>query len=218
MSGQLHWRRILPAVFGLLFISSVGIGAAVLIGHFMDGEPVKVERKIQNITLLAPPPPPPPVEKPPEPEVQQEKVEIPEPEVPQDLPDQPSDEPPAQDLGLDAEGGAGSDSFGLVGRKGGRGLLGGAGSPEARFAGQVQKEIQQALYRDDSLRQQAYSIVLKVWVAFDGTIQRTDLDGSTGFRNVDDRIASAIADLPKLADAPPPDMPMPIRLRITARL
>lgn len=216
--GKVHWRRYLPATFALLFISSVGVGAALLIKHFMHAEPVRVERKIQNITLLAPPPPPPPVQqKPPEPKVEQEKVNIPDPQ-PDKLPDEAADQPPADQLGLDAEGGAGSDSFGLVGRKGGRGLLAGAGSPEARFAGQVQKEIQQALYSDDALRREEYTVTLRVWVAFDGTIQRTALDGSTGYHDVDARIRSAVATLPKLADAPPPDMPMPIHLRITARL
>jgi len=53
----------------------------------------------------------------------QEKIEEPEPEPEEPLPDVP-DEKPAGDTGLDAEGTAGSDAFGLVGRKGGKGLLG----------------------------------------------------------------------------------------------
>jgi hypothetical protein len=212
-------RRVLPGLFALLFIASVGVGAAIMIGKFMDAEPVKVERKIQTITVLAPPPPPPKIEqKPPEPEIEQEKVQIPEPETLDELPEEASEEPAAGDLGLDAEGGAGTDSFGLIGRKGGRGLLAGAGDPLARFAGQVQKLIQQALYTDDAIRRHEYSVVLKVWVAFDGSIERTELAGSTGKPTVDERIEHAIADMPRLSAAPPPDLPMPIKLRITARL
>ncbi len=217
MSRLLSWRRLLPAAIALLFVTSVGVGAAMMISSFMDDKPLKAARKIQTISLL-PPPPPPPVEQPPEPELEQEKVEIPEPDMPDELPEQSSDEIAGEELGLDIEGSAGADGFGLIGRKGGRGLLSGVGSPESRFAGQVQKQIQQALYTDDALRRQEYTVLLKVWVAFDGTIQRTGLDGSTGHHAVDERIEHAIAALPRLAAAPPPDMPMPIRLRITARL
>lgn len=213
------FRRYLPGFFALLFIASVGVGAALMIRKFMAAEPAKTERKIQTITVLTPPPPPPQIkEKPPEPEIEPEKVEIPEPEVPDELPDEASDEPEGDALGLDAEGGAGSDGFGLIGRKGGRGLLAGVGGPLVRFAGQVQKLIQQALYTDDEIRRHEYSVLLKVWVAFDGSIERTELAGSTGNNAVDEKIESAIAALPRVSAAPPPDMPMPIKLRITARL
>jgi protein TonB len=219
MRRRHYLRRFLPGLFALLFIASVGVGAAIMISKFMDAEPVKAERKIQTITLLAPPPPPPQIEqKPPEPEIEQEKVQIPEPDVPDELPDEASDEAAGEGLGLDAEGGAGSDGFGLIGRKGGRGLLGGAGDPLSRFAGTVQKLIQQTLYTDDAIRRHEYSVVLKVWVAFDGSIERTELAGSTGNNAVDDRIENAISALPRLSAAPPPDLPMPIKLRITARL
>ena len=97
-------------------------------------------------------------------------------------------------------------------------MLAGVGGPLVRFAGQVQKLIQQALYTDDEIRRHEYSVLLKVWVAFDGSIERTELAGSTGNNAVDEKIESAIAALPRVSAAPPPDMPMPIKLRITARL
>jgi protein TonB len=97
-------------------------------------------------------------------------------------------------------------------------LLAGVGDPLSRFSGQVQKAIQQALYTDDEIRRHEYSVMLRIWVAFDGSIERAELAGSTGNNAVDDRIENAITALPRLSAAPPPDMPMPIRLRITARL
>ncbi|WP_052700215.1 hypothetical protein [Methylocucumis oryzae] len=93
---------------------------------------------LAKVNSIAPPPPP-KVEKPPEPEVKNE-VEQPEPEPEEPLPDV-ADEPPPGDLGLDAEGTAGSDGFGLAARKGGRGLLGGGGGgdPYAWYGGLIKK-------------------------------------------------------------------------------
>jgi periplasmic protein TonB len=166
----------------LLFLSSVGIGMSVMINTFMHAEPVKKsERIIQTVTVQTPPPPRPQIrEKPPEPEIEEEKVKIVASEPLDQLPDK-ADEPPAAGmLGLDAVGEAGSDSFGLIGRKGGRGILAWAGDSRARFARQVQKLIEQALITDDEVRRHAYSVVLKVWIAFDGTIERTELVGTSG--------------------------------------
>ena len=66
-------------------------------------------------------PPPPPKEKLPEPEIQKKETIV----APQDMSPQASakgDDKPAAEgpLGLDAQGGAGSDGFGLAARKGGR--------------------------------------------------------------------------------------------------
>ncbi|HAZ42809.1 MAG TPA: TonB-dependent receptor, partial [Methylococcaceae bacterium] len=42
-------------------------------------------------------------------------------------PEQAEEPPPGENLGVDADGAAGGDSFGLVGKKGGSGFLGGGG-------------------------------------------------------------------------------------------
>jgi protein TonB len=209
----------MPGLFALLFISSVGVGAAIMISKFMDGEPVKMERKIQTITLLTPPPPPPPPEvKPPEPEVKEE-VKIDEPEPVEDMPEQASDEPPpGNDLGVDAEGGAGGDSFGLIGRKGGRGLLEGAGDRFTYYASQLQRQIEDALLDNKEVRKRAYSVVAKVWLQSDGRVSRAKLASSTGSPEMDKQLIAVITDVPSLAVAPPPDMPQPIRMRISSRL
>ena len=219
MNRKRSLRRLLPGVFALLFISSVGVGAAIMISKFMDAEPVKMERKIQTITLLTPPPPPPPPEvKPPEPEVKEE-VKIDEPKPVEDMPEQASDEPPpGDDLGVDAEGGAGGDSFGLIGRKGGRGLLEGAGGPFAYYASQLQRQIEDALLNNKEVRKRSYSIVAKVWLQADGRVSRAKLASSTGSPEMDKQLIAGITDVSSLATAPPPDMPQPIWLRISSRL
>ena len=96
---------------------------------------------------------PPPVvikEKPPEPEPvkeTQKKEDIIDPEQKNESPAAPNadnDNTPAGDkLGLDAEGGAGNDAFGLVGKKGGRSLLAGGNGMGAisllnKYAGYTQ--------------------------------------------------------------------------------
>ena len=70
-----------------------------------------------------PPPPPPKIEEPPPPPPPEE-VKLPDPEPVADAPDVPDMPGP---LGLDADGVAGSDAFGLVGRHGGNDLIGGDG-------------------------------------------------------------------------------------------
>jgi TonB family protein len=83
------------------------------------------ERQVASVSLLKPPPPPQAVvkERPPEPEIKKENVieavreQVREEETKSESQD---NKPAGQELGLDAVGSAGSDGFGLVGKKGGR--------------------------------------------------------------------------------------------------
>ncbi len=70
-------------------------------------------------------PPPPPKEKPPEPELQKQAIVTPQDVAPQQAGPKGDDKPaPEGPLGVEGEGGAGSDAFGLVGRgKGGRDVI-----------------------------------------------------------------------------------------------
>ena len=81
-----------------------------------------------------PPPPPPP----------EEKVDLAEPEP---EPQPSNDPPPGEQLGLDAEGAAGADGFGLAARPGGRDLLASGGSAYAWYAGLLKSEILDRLGR-----------------------------------------------------------------------
>lgn len=98
--------------------------------------------RVVSVSLIRPAPPlkerpEPPKEKPPQPEVQKKEIETIREVVRQEenRNDKPEDKPSSDDLGVDAEGGAGSDSFGLVAKKGGRALVdpsrgeGGSGGP-----------------------------------------------------------------------------------------
>src|SRR5574343_1735725 len=123
MSAKKTWRAYLPTIIGVILALTLGGYVVKVIMDFIDQKPAKAEKKIQPITLLKPPPPPPPppkVEKPPEPEIK-EKIKEPDPE-PEPEPESKPDEAPPRDLGLDADGAAGADGFGLAARKGGNGL------------------------------------------------------------------------------------------------
>lgn len=215
----MSFKRHIPKLVGTAVVIGVAVLMVSMVRDFLDA-PVKAPKKTaQQITLLTPPPPPPKLEeKPPEPEVKEE-VKLEEPEPVEDLPEEATDEPPpGADLGVDAEGGAGGDGFGLIGRKGGRGLLAGAGDPFVAYAMRVQRNVEDRLSGDADTRRKAYSVVAKIWVSANGRIERAELADSTGNQDVDTALERNLAALPPLAEAPPQDMPQPIRLRISSRL
>ena len=205
--------RYLPAAIGLSLVLLIALGVYLMRDLFQ--KPVQTKKQIQQITVIQPPPPPPPPppqEKPPEPEVQEEKIE--EPPEPEQQAEEP---PPGEDLGVDAEGGAGSDSFGLVGKKGGHGLLsGGAGNAMIHYGQQMQKEIADALQRSlkNEARQKKYSVLANIWIGPDGSVTRAELSGGSGDAEVDEALRLALGGLRLRLKAPPENMPQPVKIRI----
>ncbi len=216
MSKKKHYLVYLPRIIAVLLIIAIIYAVVSYIRGFLDSKPEKKAPKIQKITLFKPPPPPPPPPKqeppPPEPEVE-EKVE-PEPE-PENLPDV-SDEAPAESLGLDADGSAGADGFGLAARKGGRGLL--AGNPNAWYAGIVKNTVLDAMMDRDELRRRAYAAYISVWVDLDGSVIRYKLNRSSGDVDIDSVIKAVMATVKRIGDTPPVGMKQPIKLKITSRM
>jgi hypothetical protein len=170
---------------------------------------------VQVVQLIRPPPPPPDAPPPPPPPPE-EKVDVPD---PQEKPDPtPSNEPPpGEQLGLDAEGGAGGDAFGLLGRKGGRELLGTGGSALSWYGNLVKGEVLSQLIDDAKLRNATYSVTVKIWVKVDGTIERIRLAQSSGDADRDRAIEADLSHLNHISQAPPSDMPQPISLRIVSK-
>lgn len=215
--------------YGALWVV-LGLAAAIalvwfaILGLMDDGGPKK-RHTVHNVAILRPPPPPPPPpkqERPPEPPKEELKIKAPEP-----VPDQPpqSEQPPAGDrLGVDADGTAGSDGFGLQANRGGRDLLatapptiGGGGDRFSAFAARLQRLLQAELARDQRLRSGEYRVEVRVWIAPDGAIERAELVAPTGNAAVDESLRSALTSMPRLAERPPENMPQPVRLRITSR-
>lgn len=194
-------------------IAAVTFGTVIMMRNFLAGEAPAPKKVVQEIRVIRPPPPeelPPPPPPPPE-----EKVDLNEPEP---APDPvANNEPPPGNLGLDAEGGAGSDGFGLEGRKGGRGLLGSSGSAFTWYAGLLKGEILDELQRVKSARNGAYSVSVKVWIRSDGSVERIRLAQSTGDRARDRDIEDALSRINRVSQGPPADMPQPVSLRIVSR-
>ena len=138
---------IVSACIAVLFLSG-GIFMAKLV--MSDVGPAK-KVQISTVTLV---PPPPPVVKEKPPEIEQPKKQTKEQVVdiaqdnsrPVDT-SKADDKPVSKQLGLDAEGTAGGDSFGLIGNKGGSGLIGGGegggggGSPFGRYGRLIEDDL-----------------------------------------------------------------------------
>ena len=166
-----------------------------------------------------PPPPPPPKEEPP-PEEEEEMIEQAPVEENEEPPDEPSPEPPSEDLGGGVAGGTGpaiGSGSGGGNRIGGTGRRGG-GSKFGWYAAKVQSSIRDALGRNAATRSATFSsLTVKVWADDSGRITRAQLVGSSGNPAVDQAIKNQILTGLMLPQAPPPDLPMPINLRISAR-
>ncbi len=217
MSKKNHYRVYLPRAIGIVLVVAIVYGVVNFIQGFVDDKPEKKGPKVQKITLFKPPPPPPPPppqDEPPPPEPEIEEQVEPEPE-PENLPDV-SDEAPAESLGLDADGSAGADGFGLAARKGGRSLL--AGNPNAWYAGIVKNAILDVMMERDELRRRAYSAYISVWLDVDGSVLKYKLHRSSGNKKTDDVILAVLSQLERISDAPPVGMKQPVKLKITSRM
>jgi periplasmic protein TonB len=210
MTMQTKLRRALPGITIGAVLVVIATTVALLAAQFLHKE-VKPQKKIVQVQLFRPPPPPPKIEQPPPPE--QEKVKLPEPKQDVETPDVPNAPGP---LGLDADGVAGSDAFGLVGRRGGEDIIGGDGRFRW-YANRVKDQVLDRLSADHDVRNASYSVVVRIWIGVDGKLGRCDLVGSSGNADLDGKLRLALADIGKFAEAPPEGMPQPVRLRIQSR-
>lgn len=208
--GQKKFLRHVPAALAGVIALAV-VGGVVAFARNMLSNPSDVRKSpIQQVKIIRPPeqkiePPPPP---PPPPEE----------EIPDDVPEEANDDaPPAEQLGLDADGSAGADGFGLLARKGGRDLLA-SGGAFTSYAALLKNEILDRLQENGRARAGAYSIVVRVWLSADGGVERVKLVSSTGDRELDSAIESVLSGMQRVAQAPPPEMPQPVSLRIVSRI
>lgn len=212
MSNQ-KGKTVLPIILAVGCFATLGVASVLLVRNFLHGAAQPPKKLVQEIKIIRPPPPaelPPPPPPPPE-----EKVDV------NDPPPEPdpvaNNEPPPGDLGLDADGSAGGDSFGLLGRKGGRDLLGTGGSAFSWYAGLLKGEILDQLQEVKAARSGAYSVVVKIWVKSDGSVERIRLAQSTGDRTRDSAIERALEKIDRISQGPPADMPQPVSLKIVSR-
>ena len=121
-------------------------------------------------------------------------------------------------MGLDAQGTAGEDAFGLAARHGGSDLVGGNGSAAfAWYTNRLKDAVVEKLSSDARVGSKRYSLSVRVWIEPDGRIKQVRLVTSTGDRELDQRIEAALGSLTRLNESPPLEMPQPISLKIISR-
>jgi protein TonB len=188
----------------------------VAIFHEYFEKPVQGKKQVQQVMVMQappapPPPPPPPPEIKPPPEEKPEPMDEPEPE-----PEQAEEPPPGENLGVDADGAAGGDSFGLVGKKGGSGFLGGGGNAIIFYGQHVQKELVSELQRSlrDKARNSRYTAVVHLWISPSGDITRVEVENSSGNVDIDVALKTAISQMKGRLKPPPEKFPQPLKIRI----
>ena len=216
-TGPTGWRRAGLAMLAVALVA----GAFLLLRSFL-ARPAGKGSGVHQIALInqPPPPPPKPPEKQPEPPKVKDEVKLdpPKAEPKADEP-KPADDKPASDkpLGVDADGGAGSDGFGLASSRGGRDLLStGGGGGAAYYSGLLQRQFFEALSRNRKVLRDEFRIVVKIWIADDGRVTKADIVSGSGNAQVDETIQLTLLEMPALHDVPPSSM-RPIQLRLSNR-
>jgi len=177
----------------------------------LNAKPTKVRQVPQVVQLIRPPP----LETPPPPPPPPEKVEEP---LPQDTPEpEPAADNAPEQLGLDADASAGGDAFGLVARKGGSDLVGTGTAVFGHYTSLLKDAILDTLSEDEKVRHGSYTVVVRVWVASDGHVQRVALAQSSGKHELDSQIEQALTRLARVKESPPLEMPQPVTLKIISR-
>jgi protein TonB len=166
----------------------------------------------QVVQLIRPPPPP---EQPPPPPPPEEKIEQP---LPKDEPEpEPAPDNAPPQLGVDAEGTAGGDAFGLAARRGGADLVGTGKAIFGWYTALIKDAILEKLSEEDAIRRGSYSMVVRMWLASDGRVERVALAQSTGKPELDATIEKVLGRLTKLREGPPAEMPQPVTMKIVSR-
>lgn len=219
--------RVHAVVGAAAGLAALAGGTWLIVQYISDDTPVRAP--VQQIAVIRQPPPPPPPppkppEKPPEPPKIKEEVKIEEPKPAEPPPDnKPAEPPPAADkpLGVDADGSAGSDGFGLAANRGGRDLIGsgtggGGGSLGRYYTGLLQRNFFEALARNRRLPTEEFSIVVTIWIGDDGRVRRSEVVRSSGDPGVDGLVQATLSEMSPLREVPPPGLRQ-VQLRLNRR-
>lgn len=209
-SPEIRPRTALPRRIVLGAVVVVFLAGVIAVVRAVMTDVSTPSRVVHTISLLPPPPPPQIEEKPPEPQIKEEVV------MPEPQPMNQDDAAASADLGVDADGSGSGDGFGLVGKKGGRDLL--EGGPFGWYGSLLGADIEDSLATRKRLRQVKYTAVLDLWINKDGRIEKVELVRTSGNRDLDTTLRMAVAEVGKVREPPPPEMPQPVRLQVTSRL
>ncbi|MFJ5446900.1 TonB family protein [Methylobacillus methanolivorans] len=213
--GKANWVWI---VVGVMVVSALGYG----IYSLLSSKPGPKKPPVTTVKLLpdTPPPPPPPPKEPPKEQPKEEPKEI---KVEQPKPVEAPPEP--QNLKMEGEAGDAPSAFGAgkvtsdysggdVGVKigGSKGL-----SAYAWYTNQIKSSIENAIAEQPELAKEQYRIVVELWLAKDGRVEKIELLNGSGEEKKDGLLRKALQSIKRMPEAPPEDMPQPVKLRITAK-
>ena len=159
------------------------LGFVWFVRTMMASKSSKPERQVQTVQMIRlPPPPPPPPDQPPPPPPEKTEEQLPKDE-PEPAPD--DEPPPPAQLGIDAEGSAGGDAFGLAARRGGSDLVGGGtGTAHVRLVYEPLEGCR-ARQADGGLPAAKVSrLSARFWIEPDGRIKQVKLATTTGNREI----------------------------------
>lgn len=218
-SAKFVW--ILSGAIALLLVSGGVLVTKLLIS---DNEG-KRRQVVQMVTLIKPPPPPPIKEKPPEPEVKKEEIiEEKKVEAAPEETQEAHDREAGNQLGLDADGTAGSDGFGLLGVKGGRALIGDSGGDFLKKYGwytsliqeEIKKRVKQHLDQNGGIPKGKLEAVVRIVLDESGNIVGFTLTGSSGNHGMDEAVKLALSGA-KIQESPPEGMPRTVKLKVSSQ-
>lgn len=211
------WIRITTAVVAVCLFAFGFLAVKMLLSH-NGGE----QKKVHMVRLIKPPPPPPVIEEKPEPEI--EEIKEPEPvETPEKTEDTArEDVAPGDQLGIDADGSGGGDAFGLIGKKGGRSLIGGAHDRNQELMRQyawyiriIEDEISKTLVRKGDIPEGEFQTLVDIVLDEHGRIVRHRICRSSGNKQMDDAVSDALDHI-RQVEPPPSGMPKSMKIRISS--
>ncbi len=209
-------KRGLITVLVLAVIYVIGLGIQKL---FSGGAPHKKQMTtVKLIPDTPPPPPPPPPKEPPKEQPKEQPKEMPKAPEPK-----PAEAPPAETLKMEGPAGDGPSAIqaGTVTNENLAGKLATIGSDGGAkyqwYAGQIKNQIEKAIEANKKLTQGQYKLVVSVWLKPNGEFERLSLDQSDAQPEVEQSLRETLNNLSAMREKPPENMPMPIRLRISAK-
>ncbi|HXW74478.1 MAG TPA: hypothetical protein VEK10_06665 [Steroidobacteraceae bacterium] len=200
-SAQTWSRRV---AIGLGMFAFVGLVAWA--GFNLSHAPSGAMHQVAKIALLPdtppPPPPPPPPDRP--------RVE-PKNEIKQQI-DKPKQETPPEPQQLKMEGQAGEGPSPFASGEVKNDYIGGdiGNGRFSPYVGRVAQLIQDALTKR---RAKVAGARMLLWLGSDGAVERFEINGAAP--DTERELRAALADLGRLPERPPPDMPMPVGLEIS---
>jgi periplasmic protein TonB len=211
-------RRIAMVLLAVVVLALIGYG----IYSLLSSKPGPKKQPVTTIKILpdTPPPPPPPPKEPPKEQPKEQPKEI---KVEQPKPVEAPPEP--QNLKMEGDAGDAPSAFGAgnvtneysggdVGVKiGGNKSL----AAYAWYTGKIKASIEAAIAEQKELAKEQYKIVVELWLAKDGQVERIELVNGSGDQKKDELMRQALRSVKRIPEPPPEDMPQPVKLRITAK-